>query len=365
MNDNTQLSVPRISDNESYTQFVERLTPEEREYYVQMAQDISLQNKSSLQHFASEVNTTISQQSVRLLESAKTNIDDDIIKYVTETVEALETINIEDLNPNKSFKNWLRSVPVLRKLVKTVQQIVGDYESVQESVDNISKKFETAKISAQADNSTLEEMKTNNQISIDNLRERIIALRLKREELNTEFERMKSENLDIWKIKEMENFIVAVDRKIANFEVIEQNLRNSQLRILAEQADNDAIADKCDDIVNMLIPNWKGEISQALIVRKATQKINAIQIARRAMNESILETSRKVKRNSENIATEMEETVISLETLKETNTMMIDMLKTVTKIHKEGEKDRRELENTLIDMRNRLTEEIKSIEYKQ
>ena len=139
MSDNTQLSVTRINDNESYTQFVARLTPEEREYYVQMAQDISLQNKSSLQHFASEVNTTISQQSVRLLESAKTNIDDDIIKYVTETVEALETINIEDLNPNKSFKNWLRSVPVLRKLVKTVQQIVGDYESVQESVDNISK----------------------------------------------------------------------------------------------------------------------------------------------------------------------------------------------------------------------------------
>lgn len=354
-----------IKPEEKYSTTIANLTPEQREYYLSQSENIAFGNKTALQEFGSDVNSIISQGSGKLLSQVSDNIDDDIIGYVNETLSALDTINIDDLNPNWTFKNWLRTVPVLKRLVKTVKEVLNDYDTVQQDIDKISSKFKTLKMNATTDNSGLEEMKISNALSINRIRELVISLKLRKEELSAEFDRLKKEDgVDSWQIKEMDDYLQAVDRRINNLMVMEGNLNNAQYEILATISNNNAIIEKCDDITDELIPNWTNNLTRAIKVRRQTQALNAINIVGQAVNASIIETSNRVRENSVRTAEETEKAIIQLDTMKVCYDNTINMLKDVKKVHLNARKERQEFEKSLEDIKARVSQEMLAIENK-
>ena len=75
-------------------------------------------------------------------------------------------------------------------------------------------------------------------------------------------------------------------------------------------------------------------------------------------------TAKNVRANSEEAARASEETVVKLETLKDTNKELVEMLREVRKIHVEGTHKREALERSLVDMNAQVTKEIRAIESK-
>lgn len=366
MEENTQsTAIATLSGSVDYEGFIANLTTDQKQVYLAMAESVNIEDKTSLQVYGSEINGTISQASENLLSTVRSSNSDEIVGYVNDTLAQLNMIDIDDLDPNNKFRNFMRQVPILKSLVRTVDSVMMKYDTIQENVDKISKKIDGAKITAKKDNTTLEAMMKNNDVSIARIKELIVALKLKKEEYEAILAEMeKSGNTNAWELQNYNNFINAIGKKIADLQMTERILSNNQYQIMAAQSNNDAIIDKCENIITHVMPVWKNELSLAIIINKQKASIDATKKISEATNKMMRATAKNVRANSEEAARASEETVVKLETLKDTNKELVEMLREVRKIHTEGTHKREALERSLVDMNAQVTKEIKAIESK-
>jgi len=365
MEENNATSLATLNGSVDYETFIANLTPDQKQAYLAMADSVTIDDKTSLQVYGSEINGTISQASENLLSTVRSSNSDEIVAYVNDTLAQLNMIDIDDLDPNNKFRNFMRQVPLLKSFVRTAETVMAKYDTIQENVDKITKKIDGAKVTAKKDNTTLEAMMKNNNISIARIKELIVALKLKKEQYEAMLAELEaSGNANSWDIQNYSNFINAIGKKIADLQMTERILSNNQYQIMAAQSNNDAIIDKCENIITHVMPVWQNNLSLAIIINKQKASIEATQKISEATNKMMKATAKNVRTNSEEAARASEETVVKLETLKETNAELIAMLREVRKIHSEGTHKRKELEKSLVDMNAQVTKEIKAIESK-
>ena len=366
MEENKQsTAIAPLSGSVDYEGIIANLTEDQRQTYLAMAASISIEDKSTLQVYGSEINGTISQASENLLSTVRSSNSDEIVGYVNDTLAQLNMIDIDDLDPNNRWRNFLRQVPIIKSLVSTVETVMRQYDTIQDNVEKITQKIDGAKVTAKKDNTTLEAMMKNNDVSIDRIKELIVALKLKKKEYEAVLAEMeKKENINAWDIQNYSNFINAIGKKIADLQMTERILSNNQYQIMAAQSNNDAIIDKCENIITHVMPVWKNQLSLAIVINRQQASIEATKKISDATNKMMRATARNVRTNSENTARASEETVVTLETLKEANKELVEMLREVRKIHADGAHKRQTLERSLVDMNSLVTKEIKAIESK-
>lgn len=365
MEENNKNAIVSLKGNVDYESYIANISDEQKQSYLEIAESIDINDKTSLQVYGSEINETISQSSEGLLSTVRSKNSDEIITCVNDTLSQLNMIDISDLDPNNKFKAFLRTVPVLRTLVKTVDKVLIQSDTIQDNISKICSKMDAAKITAKKDNSTLESMLRNNDVSINRLKELIVALKLKHKEYQKTLQEMQGDaEVSHWDLQNMQNWVNSMAKKIADLEVTEHILSNNQFQIMAAQANNDAIIDKCENIINQVMPLWKNELSLAIVINKQKSAIDATKAVSNATNRMMKATAKKVRENSEDTARASEQTIVELETLKDVNKQFIDMLKEVRKIHTQGEKNRETMERALVDIYNQTSRELKMIESK-
>lgn len=362
---NTTTAIANIKGSVDYENYITTLSDEQKQEYLAIANSIDINDKTTLQVYGSEINSTISQSSEGLLSSARSKSTDEIVACVNDTLVQLNMIDVSDLDPNNKFKAFLRSVPILRNIVKSVDKVLIQSDTIQDNVSKICDKMDAAKVTAKKDNSTLESMFRNNNVSIERLKELIVALKLKHKEYLAQFEELKNNpNTNQWEVQNMQNWINSIAKKIADLEVTEHILSTNQFHIMAAQANNDAIIDKCENIINQVMPLWKNELSLAIVINKQKNAIEATKMISGATNKMMKATAKNVRYNSEETARASEQTIVELETLKDSHKQFIEMLKEVRKIHDNGERNRETMERALVDIYNQTSRELKMIESK-
>lgn len=365
MEETNTTAIVTLKGNVDYENYIANLSDEEKQNYLEIAESININDKTTLQVYGSEINETISQSSEGLLSTVRSKNSDEIIACVNDTLAQLNMIDISDLDPNNKFKAFLRTVPVLRSLVKTVDKVLIQSDTIQENISKICSKMDAAKITAKKDNSTLESMLKNNDVSINRLKELIVALKLKHKEYQQQLREMQGNSEENhWELQNMQNWVNSLAKKIADLEVTERVLSNNQFQIMAAQANNDAIIDKCENIINQVMPLWKNELSLAIVINKQKNAIDATKMISSATNKMMKATAKNVRYNSEETARASEQTIVELETLKDVNKQFIDMLKEVRRIHATGEKNREVMERALVDIYNQTSKELTMIESK-
>jgi uncharacterized protein YaaN involved in tellurite resistance len=365
MEDTNNKAIATLKGNVDYESFIANISDEEKTKFLEIAESIDINDKTTLQVYGGEINETISQSSEGLLSTVRSKNGDEIITCVNDTLAQLNMIDIDDLDPNNKFKAFLRTVPILRSLVKTVDRVLIQSDTIQENISKICTKMDAAKITAKKDNSTLESMLRNNDISINRLKELIVALKLKHKEYKQILNDMQhNPEVNHWDLQNMQNWVNSIAKKIADLEVTEHILSNNQFQIMAAQANNDAIIDKCENIINQVMPLWKNELSLAIVINKQKSAIDATKAVASATNKMMKATAKAVRSNSEDTARASEQTIVELETLKETQKQFVDMLKEVRRIHSAGEKNRESMERALVDMYNQTSRELTMIEAK-
>ena len=365
MEENNNKAIATLKGNVDYESFIANISEEDKQKYLEIAESIDINDKTTLQVYGGEINETISQSSEGLLSTVRSKNGDEIIECVNDTLAQLNMIDIDDLDPNNKFKAFLRTVPILRSLVKTVDRVLIQSDTIQENISKICTKMDAAKITAKKDNSTLESMLRNNDISINRLKELIVGLKLKHKEYKELLHEMQNNpEVSHWDLQNMQNWVNSIAKKIADLEVTEHILSNNQFQIMAAQANNDAIIDKCENIINQVMPLWKNELSLAIVINKQKSAIDATKAVSSATNKMMKATAKAVRTNSEDTARASEQTIVELETLKETQKQFVDMLKEVRRIHSAGEKNRETMERALVDMYNQTSRELTMIESK-
>lgn len=339
-------NVPSVG-NFNYEQKIATLTPEEREHCYALTKKIDVKDITTIQTYGSELNSVISSNGDQLLSSVRADNTNEVIEMTNELLSQLNLIDLGDLQDTR-LKRFMRRVPVLNKFVKSVENIFNEYDTVAANVDKISKKIGTAKLIAQRDNSALEQIFENDVNYINQLRDLITAAKLKYQDMQAEVERMMTDpNVEPYQINDAQNFLNAMEKRIADMETEEYILTQNLFQIRATQHNNVAIADKSDNIVNNIIPVWKNQLALSVIMNNQKASVEAHQKITETTNDMLRKNAALLKMNSVNVAKESEKSVVDLETLNSVTQSLVETLQEVKRIHDEGAQNRKAIEQSL------------------
>lgn len=328
------------------------LTPEEKTKYLEIAKKIDTNDVNSVLRYGNEISSTIAQNGDSLLTAVKGSNSSEVIELTNNLLSELNLIDIDEFTEaNKPVKKFLAKMPIIRRFVKSYEQLKIKYDSVSENVNKISRKIGATRLVAIRDNSMLETMFDNNRDCIEQLRELIIAAKLKIEEIDKEVEIMAADalNYDQIQIKDMQDFRNMLSKRVADMQTSEYILFNNLLQIRAIQSNNTAIADKADIITNHTIPVWKNQLAIAVVMNNQKSSIEAQKKLSDATNQILQKNAQNLKQNSIEVARSSEESVVKLETLQKITTELVETLTEVRRIHDEGKKNRDNLEKQLAD----------------
>lgn len=331
------------------------LSPEERKAYLSKASKIKMDDMSSISHYGSELSQVVSSNGDTLLSSVRGNSTSEVVELTNELLAQLNLIDIDELETG-GFKGWLRRIPGVRSLMKSMDQIMVKYDTIADNVDKIAKKIGSAKIVAIRDNGTLEQIYTNNKLYIEQLRELIIAAKLKEQEICAEIKRMQDNPLEYeaYQINDANNFRNALEKRISDMVTTEYILHQNMYQIRAIQSNNIAISDKSDNIVNHIIPIWKNQLSVSIVMNNQKASIDAQKRITDTTNNILRKNAQLLKTNSIAVAKAAEESVVSMDTLRETTQSLMDTLTEVRKIQHDASKQRAGIESALLEYGKKL-----------
>jgi uncharacterized protein YaaN involved in tellurite resistance len=343
-----------------YEKRLAALTPEERSKYLALTEKVDVHNLTTVHEYGSELNSVVAENGERFLKSVKAGDGGEIVALTTELLSQLNMINIDEINTDTTWKNFLRKLPVVRKFVTTIENVKIKYNDIAQNVNAIAEKMGDAKLVALTDNSTLQEIFDNNVTYIDRLRELILGAKVLLEESEKKYKDMQEHinEYENYEISEMQDFIGSLQKRIADMQVTEAVLQQNLLQIRATQGNNLAIAEKSNNIVTNVIPLWKNQLSIAVIMNNQKKNVEAQQMLTETTNKILAENAKNLHTNSVAVAKANEESVISLETLKTTTNELIATIKEVERIHADGAHQRELIEKELHTMAVQLQDAI-------
>ena len=340
----------------NYDQRIAAMSTDDKSKYLAMTEKLDRHDMTTVTSYGRELSTVISKNGDNLLNSVRGDNSNAVVQLTNELLGQLNLIDIDEINTNTKWKRFWRNFPIVGKMMTSVETIMTKYDTIKDNVMKIGDKIEEARTVALRDNSTLNIIFDANVSYIEQIRELILAAKIRESSVMEELENMKAHanEYEIYEINDTQNFLSQIQKKIVDMETTEYVLTQNLLQIRATQQNNIAIADKSDNIVNNVLPLWKNQLSISVIMNNQKNSIDAQQRIADTTNKILRENAKALKMNSINVARASEESVIKLDTLKDTTQELIETINEVKNIHDKGAAERKEYESHLRDFARQL-----------
>lgn len=356
---------PIITDNYDYEKQIAALTPEQKKYYLDIAKSIDINKPASVQDYGMELSNIVARNGDMLLSSVRADNSIEVVKYINDLTVELDGFGQGlagyENQMNSPFKHFIYSLPIIRRFRKTLQGVMVQYTDVSDNVNKIADKITTAKLIAMRDNSTLQQIFENNIIYIKQIRDLVIGAKLQLNNIDDEIERKKNDGqTETIVLQQMTNFRNRLEKRISDLNVTAYVFTQNLFQLEAIKENNNAIAEKSNNIVNHVIPIWKSQLPIAIILKNQRASIEAQSKISETTNKLLLKTAKDLKTQSVQVAKASEESIIDMKTLQQTTKDLIDTINEVKKIHDNANKSRKEIEGNLQEYANQLLTSVGS-----
>lgn len=339
--------------------------PKLREHYLQVAKDLTVGDMASVSTYGTELNGLIKNNGQTLLDSTRMSEKQhiEVVALIDELGQEIGMIDLDDAEGKNRFKNLIRQIPILGSLVKKTQNIFKQYDSINERITEITNKISQAKMIAKRDSSVLETMYNNNVQYIAQLQDMVMGAKIKLEEVDEQINQMKEDpSILPHELNDVQNFRASLVKRIADMEISENVMTQALFEIRTIQNNNDMLSNNAENICDNVIPLWKTQIANAVAIHDQEMQIQAQQKVADMTNQMLITNAKRNHQNSVAIAKASSETVIKLDTLKQTTQELINMVNDVEKIRIESEKALGEVEANLKTLNTNLDKTILRIE---
>ncbi|EQB0337108.1 toxic anion resistance protein, partial [Listeria monocytogenes] len=239
------------------------------------------------------------------------------------------------------------------------------YQKIGTQIDRIALKLEHSKKRLMEDNSFLEQLYDKNKDYFQALNIYIAAGELKLEEINTKMLpelRKKAEQtgdqMDYQEVNDLTQFADRLDKRVYDLRLSRQITIQQAPQIRLIQNTNQALAEKIQSSIMTAIPLWKNQVAIALTLLRQQQAVAAQRQVSETTNELLKRNADMLKTNAIETARENERGIVDIETLKETQSSLIETLQETLKIQQEGRAKRAVAEKELVTMEQELKERL-------
>ncbi|WP_374463379.1 toxic anion resistance protein [Chryseobacterium sp.] len=339
-----------------------QLQSEERQKYEVLANSIDETNPGSIVNFGAELQKTLSNQSDSFLGNVRRSNSGEVGGLINDLLVELNYVDVDELNGNK-VKSFLSKLPFMKKVMTQVENLFAKYDKIINNIEQISYKVNAGIITSTKDNAVLQTIFESNVNSIKQIEELVIAGNIRMERAAGELAVMEAnpQNYQDYQIADKRDFIARLDRRMADLKVVRVIMMQSLPQIRLVQNNNVSIAEKAQTILTTTLPVWKNQLSLAVAMYRQQQNIEIQQKVSSTTEEILRKNAERLGQNSVNVARANEQTIVSVETLRETTSMLINTLNEVKQIQKQGADNRRKLDQDLQTLEHELKANVRLI----
>lgn len=336
------------------------LTPTQVDKCKSLTKNLTLNDVNSISNYGSDLQHTMSRYSNEFLSAVRASQGGEVGELINNLLSELNYVDVDELSAPSAIKKVLRKIPIINKLVGSVEKVLHKYDSIQKNVTLIENKIQATRLTAMKDNNALQTMFENNVQYGKQIEELIIAGKLKLQEVKEQLQEMlnNAENYETHEINDVQTFVHNLERRLNDMNSLRYVVKQSLPQIRIVQENNITIAEKAQSIIGTTIPVWKHQLSIAVALHNQKSNIEAHKKVTETTNTILKRNAELLKQNSIEVANANEESVISIETLRETTKQLVDTITSVKEIHEKSAEKRKEAEDEIIRLEKEIEQSL-------
>ena len=349
-----------VQQVEADAQQKQQFSEEEQKMISEFSKQIDVTDSNLVFSYGAAAQQNISQFSDAALNNVKTKDLDEIGDQIANLVAELRGFETDEEAPK-----GLRGL--FRKQRNDVEVLKAKYDDTEVNVNKIVEALEAHQVQLLKDIAMLDRLYEQNLKYFKELSMYIAAGKLRLEEfraneLQTAYDKANASGLpeDAQAAKDLSDKADRFEKKIYDLELTRNISIQMAPQIRMIQSSNQLMAEKIQTSIVNTIPLWKSQMVMALGISHTQKAMEAQRSVTDLTNELLRKNAEKLHMASTESAREAERGVIDIETLKETNRLLISTMDEVLNIQQQGKEKRRNAEAELAaietELRNKLLE---------
>lgn len=331
------------------------LTEEEKKMVEEFSKQIDLKNSTMILQYGAGTQQKMASFSEKALETVQTKDLGEIGDMLTGMVRELQSFDATEEEKGGIFK-------LFRKGADKIEALKGKYSKVQTNVDNIVKALEQHQIRLMKDISGLDQLYDSNKNYYKEITMYILAGKKKLQDftdtdLKAAREKAAASGLpeDAQYANDLGELCNRFEKKLHDLELTRVIAIQTAPQIRLIQNNDTAMVEKIQSTIVNTIPLWKSQMVLALGIAHSNEAAKAQRAVSDMTNELLKKNAQVLKQATVETARESERGIVDIETLRETNNMLISTIDEVLTIQADGRQKRRDAEVEL----NKIEEELK------
>lgn len=257
---------------------------------------------------------------------------------------------------------------IFKKSTGKLEALKARYEKAEGKVDEIVDILTKHQVQLIQDAAMLDQMYQLNQTYFKELSMYILAGKKKVDKARqTELETLRQKAIasgtqeDAQAVSDYSSMIERFEKKVHDLELTRMVALQMAPQIRMVQSNDTVMAEKIQSTIVNTIPLWKNQMVIAMGENHSAQAAKAQKEVTDMTNQLLLSNAQKLKQTTVDIRRESERGIVDIETLRQTNGILIDTMNEILKIQQEGREQRRQAQAQLAQMEQQMKEKLLEI----
>lgn len=331
----------------------DNLSEADKHELIAIGNKLNVYDISTVTNFGSELQRAMNDTSKTLLSSSRTSkVGPETEAILKEMMSQISEIDISEIKSPNSVEKFLRKIPIVKKLFKSVERFMAKYDSLETTVEKCENNLHAVNIKAKSDNRLLQGQfdDTNEYIAV--LEKFIVAGKNKSNELQIIIDEMEA-NANQYtpiQISDMKDFKHDLDLRLTNMLTWRTTFMQSLYRIREIQKANISLSNNVQQTIDNMMPMLRHQLSEAVALYNLKQGIQVVDAVQKGFNDILANNADMTHDAVVAVRQQTENTVVRMETLRHTQERLLATMRDAQKVCEEGAAKRREQENELAKM---------------
>ena len=335
-----------------------QLTDAEKKMVADFSSKIDLRNTNLVLQYGAGAQKKIADFSETALDSVRTKDLGEVGQLLSGVVAELKCFDEEE---QKGF------LGIFKKASNSIESMKAKYGKAEANVNTMVEVLEGHQIQLMKDTAMLDKMYEINKNYFKELNMYILAGKDKIEQAKTKeipalMEKARLSGLpeDAQDVNDMKAMVERFEKKIHDLELTKAISLQMAPQIRLIQSNDTVMAEKIQSTLVNTIPLWKSQMVLALGMNRSVEASKAQQAVNEVTNDLLKKNAEILHMSTIETAKAAEKSIVDINTLTQTNQLLIQTLDEVMQIQAEGKEKRRlaeaELNRIESDLKNRLLE---------
>lgn len=330
------------------------LTEAEKKMVQDFSNKIDLKNTNLVLQYGAGAQKKIADFSESTLENVRSKDLGEVGQLLSSVVAQLKCFDEEE---EKGFFG------IFKKEGSSIEAMKAKYGKAEANVNTMVEVLEAHQVQLMKDTAMLDKMYEINKNYFKELNMYILAGKDKIEQVRTAelpalMEKAQNSGLaeDAQEVNDTKAMLDRFEKKIHDLELTKTISLQMAPQIRLIQSNDTVMAEKIQSTLVNTIPLWKSQMVLALGMSRSVEAAKAQQAVTDVTNELLKKNAAILHQSTVDTAKASERSIVDINTLKETNQLLIQTLDEVVQIQTEGREKRKQAEVEL----NRIEEDLKN-----